>query len=468
MATIYIDPSYFATGTGTIADPFKSWASVTWTAGNSFLQKCGTTFVGGVDTGALGAASLGAESIIGSYGTGAKPIIDARTVTRGLTIRGAASYVIVQDLEIIGGATGASTRGISSGFSDDGATDNLTIRRCVVHDVVWDGVAGNFPIGIQLTGINNTITDNTIYNIGTDGLFITSNSGNQILRNTIYNVGYDRRGGLADCIQTTGDMSNSLVADNVCTNTLVDDKHGIIVAQASAGTGLVIERNTVTRNLTSTVSSAGSASIAVCIYTDQPGAVVRNNTTIGGKFGINLSGTGINCYGNEISFAEQGIYQFGAGVMQIFGNVIRDGGIGVISDFTGANIFRNTFLRLTDWAGFQDSGGASTFFQYNIVSNCTSGIRGAAAVTSSFNNFYQVTTQDGGSITSTSSLTSNPQLNGQFMPLATAVRSNAPATGRADFYGKECRGTSGAVQYQPVRSVASSRTNTTRRVVVAA
>jgi len=46
MATYYIDPSATAPGNGTLASPFRSWTSVTWAPGNTYLQKRGTTYTG--------------------------------------------------------------------------------------------------------------------------------------------------------------------------------------------------------------------------------------------------------------------------------------------------------------------------------------------------------------------------------------------------------------------------------------
>lgn len=46
MATYYIDPSVTVTGNGTLASPFRSWTSVTWAPGNTYLQKRGTTYSG--------------------------------------------------------------------------------------------------------------------------------------------------------------------------------------------------------------------------------------------------------------------------------------------------------------------------------------------------------------------------------------------------------------------------------------
>lgn len=46
MATIYVDPSAATAGDGTLARPFQSWISVTWVAGNTYLQKRNTTYSG--------------------------------------------------------------------------------------------------------------------------------------------------------------------------------------------------------------------------------------------------------------------------------------------------------------------------------------------------------------------------------------------------------------------------------------
>ena len=48
MATFYIDPSAAGPGpgNGSLANPFKSWLSVTWSPGNTYLQKRGTTYAG--------------------------------------------------------------------------------------------------------------------------------------------------------------------------------------------------------------------------------------------------------------------------------------------------------------------------------------------------------------------------------------------------------------------------------------
>ena len=46
MTTFYVDPTAASPGDGTLANPFNSWASVTWAPGNTYLQKRGTTYSG--------------------------------------------------------------------------------------------------------------------------------------------------------------------------------------------------------------------------------------------------------------------------------------------------------------------------------------------------------------------------------------------------------------------------------------
>jgi len=62
---IYIDPSRATNGTGTFADPRNTWAGVTWTAGETYLQREGTTFPETVTVGVSGTS--GAPVRFGCY-----------------------------------------------------------------------------------------------------------------------------------------------------------------------------------------------------------------------------------------------------------------------------------------------------------------------------------------------------------------------------------------------------------------
>ncbi|MBQ5946796.1 right-handed parallel beta-helix repeat-containing protein [Massilia sp. ST3] len=52
----YIDPSVAGPGDGTLANPFRSWTSVTWAPGHTYLQKRGTTYSGVFQVAASGTA----------------------------------------------------------------------------------------------------------------------------------------------------------------------------------------------------------------------------------------------------------------------------------------------------------------------------------------------------------------------------------------------------------------------------
>jgi parallel beta-helix repeat protein len=65
VATFYVDPTAAGPGNGTLASPFRSWTSVTWAPGNTYLQKRGTTYSGVFRPGASGTAT--GRITIGSY-----------------------------------------------------------------------------------------------------------------------------------------------------------------------------------------------------------------------------------------------------------------------------------------------------------------------------------------------------------------------------------------------------------------
>jgi len=61
----YIDPSVAGPGGGTLANPFRSWTSVAWMPGHTYLQKRGTTYSGVFQVSANGTESQ--PIVIGAY-----------------------------------------------------------------------------------------------------------------------------------------------------------------------------------------------------------------------------------------------------------------------------------------------------------------------------------------------------------------------------------------------------------------
>ena len=42
-ADVYIDPNWTGTESGTVAEPYDSWADISFSASDDYYQKCGTT-----------------------------------------------------------------------------------------------------------------------------------------------------------------------------------------------------------------------------------------------------------------------------------------------------------------------------------------------------------------------------------------------------------------------------------------
>ncbi len=108
-ATYYIDPTCATPGDGTSSicadgatDPFDQWSDITWTSGNTYLQKKGTTAREMVTIGASGADASHLITL-GSYGTGDNPILSGAaiitnvsfTLTAGQTYTYESTYTLI-------------------------------------------------------------------------------------------------------------------------------------------------------------------------------------------------------------------------------------------------------------------------------------------------------------------------------------------------------------------------------------
>ena len=66
-----------------------------------------------------------------------------------------------------------------------GGTNN-TVQGNTIHDVDW---SGGDDAGITLTGHNQQVLKNTIYNTGRDGILTSAATGGKIDHNTIHDIG---------------------------------------------------------------------------------------------------------------------------------------------------------------------------------------------------------------------------------------------------------------------------------------
>lgn len=140
-------------------------------------------------------------------------------------------------------------------------------------------------------------------------------------------------------------------------------------------------------------------------------------------------------------------------------------GIGINNAITA--IVTNCTLVRSLQAGIActNPNGAVTVRNTVLAANGTYGIVKSGTLTETNNDFFgNASGTINGASPDASDVTADPQLRSDYMPMASAVRTAGIASGRGDFYGKELRGTIGAVQYQPIRSVAT-RSVATRSAV---
>jgi hypothetical protein len=157
MATYYIDPSAQSNGNG-LSDttPFDGWNHVTFTAGNTYLQKCGTEYSAAAPTdGCVYVISANGDAntitTISSYGTGAKPILNG-----------------IQDI------VGALTEG---SWTEEGS-HIWHMDTTVNPKRVW---LDSVEIGLN---VNATVTSTYPWFWGSNALYLYSEAGNPALNYT--------------------------------------------------------------------------------------------------------------------------------------------------------------------------------------------------------------------------------------------------------------------------------------------
>ena len=300
MATFYIDPSAGSNGSGTFASPYNTWASVTFAAGNTYLQKGGATYNGQVLIN-VGGTSEGARVILGSYNgtTGTREtggylraIFNGAGTNQTIRILPGANYVTVDNFEVYGsqGASGQAATGIYIGSWQQSVANYANVTNCWVHDVAnTDATMDNN--GIQGFGSNCLIEGNTIDHIPSDGIWMQGQS-NLIQGNNVSFCSTNITLHNGDCIQVTGDatlhFNGTQVIGNICDHSNVKSKQCIVFEDDDDGTwsstGGLIEGNTCTMS----GADVGATGINA-IYASARNIVIRQNRiTANCEFGIFL------------------------------------------------------------------------------------------------------------------------------------------------------------------------------------
>ena len=147
MTTYYIDPTSNTNGDGlSTTTPFNSWASVTWVAGNTYLQKAGTKAYEQVSVGGSGTAS--SRISIGKYGVGKNPIVGVGT-QYGMYLA-ARQYIDISNVD----AENCTSHGFY--IRTSGSTiQEITLTNCVARNNVGNGF---FLDGVVLTASISKVT----------------------------------------------------------------------------------------------------------------------------------------------------------------------------------------------------------------------------------------------------------------------------------------------------------------------
>ena len=384
-------------GVGKLRD---SWADVTWTAGDTYLQACGSAHVGAVTVGASGTS--GAPIVIGAYGVGRLPIIDANGATTGSLYASGRSYITMSDFELIG-ATGFPAGGVQTlncsnieirrmwshgneyGIRIDNASSSanntITIDSCLIEDSDQSGilVVCGTSAGGSISGV--VVTNNTVLRSGA----VVRNNGIHFSTRLASTAAYDAtrcisnatiENNLVDGTTSYGIMLRYVVGGSVAGNevthagsALDTDTHGVWLGGCK---NMVVEHNHVHDNYLWENSASGSG---IGIYVDQ-GATTgtsghdSNNITV--RFNrihdqSMLANTGTH--------ASAGIYVYRANKVQIYGNLIQRcrNGIALRGATTmntdGIDVHNNTLMDIAEIGIPAGNYAANISLQNNIVTN---------------------------------------------------------------------------------------------------
>lgn len=302
--------------------------SLTLKPGDSVLLAKGSVFNEQFDIKYSGSAD--APIKIGSYGTGAAPVIHGgNDGVHSLY----ASNIVIENLKI-SNTGGAAIYG--------GNVSNWTVRNVEIDKAGSSAEAGSVTFR---SSKNITIEDSKISGVKGDGIWIEKVDGVKLLNNTVTNS----HGARADAVQVN-DSSNILIQGNHLDQTQADSSKGVIA--------LVRATN----------------------------AVIEDNTLTGGGFGISApAGKNVAIRDNDISGFHGYSWSFAIGLgdqgnsrdYDIAGNHIHDGAWGVVVTApvdgtsyvrSGIKVHDNVFDDLTQSALKVDRPASGSFYNNTIES----------------------------------------------------------------------------------------------------
>lgn len=347
MATFYIDPSLDTDGDGSFETPFNTWASVTWTAGNTYLQKENTIFNGEVTVNVPG--TVNARIYVGTYlasdgsittnkSKQAKIISDGTNgYAVGFNPAGSRNYIDVNNLWLVAGLSGAQKYGFYAYNST--LAQETNVRNCTLKNCTVESPAGT---GVGVSGKDWLIQNNTIYNCFNDGIFLRA-MDYVIDGNYIY--GCDKGNNVGDSIQHSclGNCNTAIIKNNKIIHPTGGVKQALIFNDAANGGFVHVFDNIITGGGGAVIS----AEVSPC--------VIERNVINGVE---NTNGISINTPNATIR-----------------SNILlncKSSFIFTVNDCTNTLFYNNTIINSTERVISQVTGvtGNSHEFKNNIVVKC--------------------------------------------------------------------------------------------------
>ncbi len=347
QTTVYIDPSYTgSTQNGTLQNPYKSWSSITWTNGTTYLQKASTTYN---TSGSLIITSKN-NITLGAYGTGDKPQIISSGGNSSKVIDITSCYnMVITGLEVAS-TTGQVTAAVI--IDGTGSSNNL-IDDCILRDVQWG-------IRILTTSAGNRILNCEVYNTQDDGIYIKDTPDIEIGYCNVYNVNLkyfvnpDQSYSPGDNIQIASTNShNFYVHHNTLDHSTTGNKF-CFIAWGNNYSG-ILENNTMIGNPNQTTS---------CVYLSPTtsSVTVRYNTFKDGNYGIYAYVTNFNAYYNDFIHNRTAICVLNNYHMLAENNVFYDNVNTCISGLPGSNVISKNNI-------FHISGNTKAYSTYGSLTS---------------------------------------------------------------------------------------------------
>jgi hypothetical protein len=343
-ANVYIDPTNTAANqNGSIDNPYNSWTKVTFTSGNNYLQKNGTTY----NTSTSISVNSKSNIVIGSYGSGS-PAKIVGTGTGGYIVNiASSSNITVKDLEIL--STGTWTSCIY--ISGTNSSNNL-IENCNVHGTEWG-------IRVITASAGNRIMNSTIHDTGDDGIYIKDVSSIEVGSSNIYDVNMkylvnpDQAYSAGDGIQISSTNNlNFNIHDNTIDHSSMGNKFCIIVYGVNY-TG-ILENNTL-------IGNGPLVTSGVYLHPTTNTVTVRYNTIKNANYGIYSYANLLDAYYNVFSSNKSGISVQSGYTLNARNNVFYNNTTTAVGSSSSTNVtLKNNIFNITSGAKAINTSGTVT------------------------------------------------------------------------------------------------------------